>query len=392
MQNILQIEIGNTTAVMIFIVLLALSVVGLYYLAKNVLKTEKRYAEEKSILVEGALSRSGINSYVSSYITKIGKDVSFSMIYIDLDNFADIDNTFGTKETNKILERITKRMVGIVPKNVKVSRYESDTYLIFIPLDYDKMQALNYARKLNEAITESIDLFGETNLNITASVALCYYPIHGNNIKQMLNSLKLAIYTVKKNGGNAIRIYSDDMSRADGEFLEYYYQIKKAIERKEFLLYYHPIMDLETNKIYGAEALLRWEHPEHGLLSPYKFINIMEQSGDIYWVGLWGLETLIKSYYQLKQAYPDEDIKLSFNISPKQLMVESIANDFQKLLRKYKMNASNIILELAEYALFEKHKTVLESIQKLKQIGFKIAIDGFGLDYATLTRLEEAPI
>ncbi len=389
---ILQTEMGSVTSTVIFVVVLGITISLLYFLAKNVLTTERRYKEERNILVEGALSRSAMNSYVSSYITKIGKDVSFSMIYLDLDNFADIDNTFGTKETDKIIEKITKRMVDIMPKNIKVSRYDSDSFMVFVPLDYDKMQALNYARKLNEAINESIDLFGETNINLTASIALCYYPIHGNSIKSMLNSLKLAVYTVKKNGGNAIRIYSEDMSQTDGEFLEYYYQIKKAIEKKEFVLYYHPIIKLDENKIYGAEALLRWEHPEYGLLSPYKFINIMEQSGDIYWVGLWGLESLIKSYYQLKQAYPSEEIRLSFNLSPKQLMYESIATDFQKLLRKYKMNANNIILELAEYALFEKHQTVVESIKKLKHIGFNIAIDGFGLDYATLTRLETAPI
>ncbi|MDY3195979.1 MAG: diguanylate cyclase, partial [Paracholeplasma sp.] len=146
---ILQTEMGSVTSTVIFVVVLGITIALLYFLAKNVLTTERRYKEERNILVEGALSRSAMNSYVSSYIAKIGKDVSFSMIYLDLDNFADIDNTFGTKETDKIIEKITKRMVDIMPKNIKISRYDSDSFMIFVPLDYDKMQALNYARKLN---------------------------------------------------------------------------------------------------------------------------------------------------------------------------------------------------------------------------------------------------
>src|SRR5690606_15140819 len=134
--------------------------------------------------------------------------------------------------------------------------------------------------------------------------------------------------------------------------------IKNAIAKKEFLLYYHPIIDIKSKEVYGVEALLRWNHPEHGLLSTFKFINIMEQSGDIYWVGLWGLESLIKNYYEFKQAYPKSNIKFTFNISPKQLMNEALAVDFQRVLKKYKMNAENIVLEIVEFALFDKHNVV----------------------------------
>ena len=182
------------------------------------------------------------------------------------------------------------------------------------------------------------------------------------------------------------------MSETEAEFLDYYYQIKNAIAKKEFLLYYHPIIDIKSKEVYGVEALLRWNHPEHGLLSPFKFINIMEQSGDIYWVGLWGLESLIKNYYEFKQAYPKSNIKFTFNISPKQLMNEALAVDFQRVLKKYKMNAENIVLEIVEFALFDKHNVVLQNITQLKALGFQFAVDGFGLDYATLAKLESMPL
>ena len=191
---------------------------------------------------------------------------------------------------------------------------------------------------------------------------------------------------------SGLKIYSDEISQTEGEYLEYYHQIKRAISKQEFVFYYHPIIDLEKNNIFGAEALIRWQHPEHGLLSPNRFINIMEQSGDINWVGLWGLETLIKSFFLFRQAHPNSNMKFSMNVSSKQLISESIALDFQKLIKKYKINPANIILEFEEFSLFEKHKTVIDNIKKLHDLGFKIAIDGFGVDFATITQLKKMPV
>jgi len=121
-------------------------------------------------------------------------------------------------------------------------------------------------------------------------------------------------------------------------------------------------------------------------------MNIMEQSGDVHWIGLWGLETLIKTYQELKQEFPKKEIKFSMNLSPKQLMSETLPNDFQKILKKYRMNADSIILEIIEFAVFEKQETIFKNLRKLKEMGFQLAIDGFGLDYNTLSKVEELDI
>jgi EAL domain-containing protein (putative c-di-GMP-specific phosphodiesterase class I) len=187
-------------------------------------------------------------------------------------------------------------------------------------------------------------------------------------------------------------VYNDEMSDQGGEHVEYYYQIKHAIQHKEFQLFYHPMINVKTNNLYGVEALIRWNHPEHGLLSPFKFLGIMEQSGDINWIGLWGIETLIKTYQELKQEFPKREILFSMNLSPKQLMNDSLPMDFQKILKKYRMSADSIILEIIEFAVFDKQINIFKNLKKLKELGFKIAIDGFGLDYATLSRVEELDI
>ncbi|MBM7453326.1 diguanylate cyclase (GGDEF)-like protein [Acholeplasma morum] len=385
-------DINSTTAVIIFLFILFATGVVAYFLFISVRETERRWKEERSIMVEGVISKSAMNSLLASYISKIGKDAMFSIIYADLDRFSEITQAFGDKESKKIMDKLTKRIRSVLPKDCKASLYEKDIYIIFIPIDYDQSDTHEIARRIQEQINESITLFGSTEINLTASISIAYFPMHGETTKQLINSLKLANYTVKKTGGNAIRLYNEDMSQTEGEFLDYYYQIKNAISKKEFLLYYHPIVDTKKEQVYGVEALLRWNHPEHGLLSPFKFINIMEQSGDIYWVGLWGLESLIKSYYEFKQVYPKADIKFTFNISPKQLLNESLAVDFQRILKKYKMNAETIILEIAEFALFDKHEVVMQNISQLRLLGFQFAVDGFGLDYATLAKLETMPL
>lgn len=385
-------DINPTTAVIIFLFILFATGVVAYFLFISVRETERRWKEERSIMIEGVISKSAMNSLLASYISKIGKDAMFSIIYADLDRFSEITQAFGDKESKKIMDKLTKRIRSVLPKDCKASLYEKDIYIIFIPIDYDQSDTHEIARRIQEQINESITLFGSTEINLTASISIAYFPMHGETTKQLINSLKLANYTVKKTGGNAIRLYNEDMSQTEGEFLDYYYQIKNAISKKEFLLYYHPIVDTKKEQVYGVEALLRWNHPEHGLLSPFKFINIMEQSGDIYWVGLWGLESLIKSYYEFKQVYPKADIKFTFNISPKQLLNESLAVDFQRILKKYKMNAETIILEIAEFALFDKHEVVMQNISQLRLLGFQFAVDGFGLDYATLAKLETMPL
>jgi diguanylate cyclase (GGDEF)-like protein len=374
------------------IIVLLLMVALIYVMAHSFFREQKRIQEEKALSIEGVLSRTEITSMITSYMARVGKEGQFSLIYIDLDKFSDFINAFGQVESEKILEKIIKNIEYVTPKGVKIARLQNDEFLIFLTMDYDRTEVVDLGNKLKVAIGRSIKLFGDTQINATGSIAIAFYPVHGSTLKDMLDSLKIATYIIKKNGGNAVRVYNEEMSNQAGEHVEYYYQIKHAIQHKEFQLFYHPMINVKTNNLYGVEALIRWNHPEHGLLSPFKFLGIMEQSGDINWIGLWGIETLIKTYQELKQEFPKKEILFSMNLSPKQLMNESIAVDFQKILKKYRMNADSIILEIIEFAVFDKQINIFKNLKKLKELGFKIAIDGFGLDYATLSRVEELDI
>lgn len=384
--------LSDTNAIVLTVLVVGLLISLVYLLALSFFKERQRMKDEKALSIEGILSSSEINTVVTSFIARTEGDMQFTLIYIDLDKFSDFINAFGKDESESILSKIAKNMSKVVPRDVKIARMQTDEFLIFFNHEYDRSEVVDYAHKLKAAITKPIRLFGDTDIKATASIALSFYPAHGKTLKDLMNSLLLATYIIKRNGGNNIRIYSEEMTDQAGEHVEYYYQIKHAISQKEFQLYYHPMINVNKQELYGVESLIRWNHPEHGLLSPFKFLGIMEQSGDIHWMTLWGLETIIKTSQEIQQYFPQNKVKFSMNISPKQLMNDKIAMDMQKLLKKYRAQANDIILEVIEFALFEKQETILKNLKTLKEIGFNIAIDGFGLDYQTLSKVSDLKV
>jgi EAL domain-containing protein (putative c-di-GMP-specific phosphodiesterase class I) len=251
---------------------------------------------------------------------------------------------------------------------------------------------MRLAERMKEAASLPIKVMGGTETNHHVSIGIAYYPYHGRNFKQLLNSLNLALYIAKREGGDSIILYSDEMNVQESENVRFYGEIKEAIANKQFMLYYQPIVDIATQHVYGAEALLRWQHPEYGVLSPNKFIHIIEQSGDINWVGNWGIERLIQEYLQLKKMFPGKHFQLSMNLSPKQLANENLIMNFQNLVKKYRVLARNLTLEIIEFAIFEKHDVVKDNLNKLKELGFQIAVDGFAMDHTILEKMGSLPI
>ncbi len=380
-------EISPTVQVFISIGVIVILIALIYFLAVSFFKERHRLRDERTLTIEGILTKTEMLSLISSFITKASGDMQFSLMYIELDKFDDYENAFGVTESERIIEKIVRNIETAISRNIKIARMQKDELILALPYEYDRTETMEISTKVKNAIAKQIRLFGDTTINASASIAIVFYPAHGRNVKELLNSLQIASYIIKKSGGNAIRIYSDEMSSEEGEHVEYYYQIKHAIQHKEFQLFYHPIIDVQTNTIYGAEALIRWNHPEHGLLSPFKFLGIMEQSGDIHWIGLWGLETIIKTYQEISQMFPTIDFKVTMNLSPKQLMSDTLFQDFQKILKKYRMNAKHIVLEIVEFTLFDRQDVIRKNLGLLKQLGFQIAIDGFGLDFQTLEKV-----
>ena len=370
-------------------VLAILATVGVgFLLFRFERKERRRYKEEVANFIEGVESKREITAEVNSYIAK-ATTKEFAMIYIDIDKFSRIVETIGKDESNNIVKAIAAKIITILPVRVSIGRYGPDRFVIFIKSEYTKDDTVKLARQIIEVINQPLKLYGDATLSVSASLGICFYPAHGRSFKQLSESLELACYQAKKDGGNKYRIYVHESNESQN--LEYYNQIKEGIRSHQFDLYFQPMIDGAKEDIYAIEGLLRWNHPELGVLSPYKFISIMEQTGDINWVGLWGMETLMKEFIRLKKKY-NREFKMSLNLSPKQLTNKTLAMDFQKLVKKYHISPKMIILEIEEFAIFDRQEQIKENLKALKDLGFDIAVDGFGLDYKALKKLEESSI
>ena len=381
-------HLGLNVVVAIFAVLATIALA--FFIFRSIKKEKKKFQEEAINYIDGLIQKNELIADVTTYISR-SSAAEFSLIYIDLDKFSNIIDAFGKDEANNILSKVAYILVDNLPPRVELTRLQDDKFVAFARGEYRKDEVEEIALKLLEAISKPIKFFGDNEITITASIGIALYPSHGLTYKDLINDAEIAVYLCKREGGNAYKFYSlENMSESAN--LAYYQQIKKGIKNKEFTLYYQPMVDTNSKDIYAIEGLLRWNHPEYGVLSPFKFINIMEQTGDINWVGEWGLETLAKEQAYLARRYPDKNILMSMNLSPKQLASPSIVENFTTIARKVKVNPKNIILEIEEFTLFEKHEAIKQNVANLSKAGFKIAVDGFSLDYSTLSKLAAMPI
>jgi len=380
--------------VIIFLSIFAiLAVAGLaYWLYVSVKKEKKRVAQDDFVIFEGIFTRQEIDSEINRYISTSTVDTDFCLMLVDIDKFSNVISAFGQEESNRILEKLAYKFFRVIPKRVTVSKYTIDKFLFLVKSGYTRSENLEIAQTLLDIVAEPTRIIDDNEINMTASIGIAYYPLHGKTLKELFNSLEIAVYQAKKSGGNRIKIFSAEKASAENANLEYYYQIKTAINNKEFLLYYQPIIDTKNNDIYGVEALLRWNHPVHGVIPPYQFMNVIEQSGDINWVGVWGFESLIIEYFNLKKEFPNKDIHISMNMSIKQLANEELVPSFAKLLKKYHIPPAHISMEIDEFVIHEKYGPVVENIKKLKTLGFVISVDGFGLANHSLTQLSKLDI
>lgn len=381
-------HLGLNVVVAIFAVLATIALA--FFIFRSIKKEKKKFQEEAINYIDGLIQKNELIADVTTYISR-SSAAEFSLIYIDLDKFSNIIDAFGKDEANNILSKVAYILVDNLPPRVELTRLQDDKFVAFARGEYRKDEVEEIALKLLEAISKPIKFFGDNEITITASIGIALYPSHGLTYKDLINDAEIAVYLCKREGGNAYKFYSlENMSESAN--LAYYQQIKKGIKNKEFTLYYQPMIDTNKKDIYAIEGLLRWNHPEYGVLSPFKFINIMEQTGDINWVGEWGLETLAKEQAYLTRRYPNKTILMSMNLSPKQLASSTIVENFTTIARKVKVNPKNIILEIEEFTLFEKHEAIKQNVANLSKAGFNIAVDGFSLDYSTLSKLASMPI
>lgn len=373
----------------VFVLLtIGLSVLVFFLIRRNI----KREKEEHEVIIENAVTKRYMEDSIKQYIKKVDRFGALTLMYVDIDGFGDLNEVFGQEACDQVLKEMAARILRVLPYKASLCRYENDEFLIFIKDEDNKSRNEKLAGRLNEIIANPYQILVGETISISASIGIVNYPNAGSNFEELYANLQLTTYVSKRDGGDKFTSFYASIKEEEQDNMMYYREVKNAILNKEFVLYYQPIVNLSDKKLSGAEALMRWNHPTKGVQAPATFLKVLEQTGDIKWVGEWGIETMIRTHNQFIEKYPTVPLRLSLNLSTKQLLDVNLANKFIDIMNKNNAKPDQYMLEISDFMMVEKIAVIKTNIFKLRDYGFKIAVDGFELDGQSVQAIQRSPI
>ncbi len=313
-----------------------------------------------------------------------------AVMFIDLDRFKLVNDTLGHVKGDELLQQVAIRLKNCLRRGDTLARLGGDEFTVVLPELREKNDAKLIAEKFLE--TFRLPFFLEGNeFHISASIGISIYPDDGESIDELLRHADMAMYHVKAQGKNDHAFYEEAMYDATYREMTLEKSIRQAIEQNELVMYYQPQVDVVTGAVSGAEALIRWNHPERGLLSPGEFLPFAEEHGLMIPISDWMLEAVCRDMRDRNMAglVP---IRISMNISPQYLDRGDFAERMRQVLPQYSIPPEQIEVEITENICIRNPQHVNEQLTRLCQIGVSVAIDDFGTGYSSLSYLHRFPI
>lgn len=377
------------TGVSIFLVAMffVLACVAIFFLIRGIKKDRNRLIAEKYKIKQ--LDRIGFEEMVKHKYEIADEDTHFAVMLVSVDGVEGIKTSLGERQFKKIMETLKERIIRVIPHGSKICDFDEGQMVVFIEEHMDAKGMTNVAMVAISECNKPITLITRAKLNLNVNVGFAENNEFSADSVSLLQNVAIALSTAQKSGLNTYGIYSEELAETQTEEYKKYQEIKAAITEKQFTLFYQPICDVNTGKPIAYESLVRWNHPTLGILSPDKFLPIMEQTGDINWIGSWAFEQMLTRQTRHRKEHPEDDALIfSLNLSPKQLMYPRLAEEFRRVFKRFRIPAQNVCMEIVEFSIFDKVPEVSSNILKLTQMGFKIAIDDFGLEMSSLKMLE----
>ncbi len=312
---------------------------------------------------------------------------SVALLYLDLDDFKAVNDSLGHSSGDLLLCDVAQRLTLAVRASDTVSRQGGDEFLIVMGSLADDSDAAAMAVKIIDVLTMAFQVNG-LEVSTTGSLGIALYPADGGDFETLLKNADMAMYRAKESGRNAFRFYDAEMNTNVIEHLHLISGIRTALARNEFSLHYQPQFDLKSGRIIGAEALIRWHHPELGLVPPLKFIPVAERCGLIHELGRWVLNEACRQ----AKAWQDAGLSrlvIAINLSPVQFRRDDIERDIMNALAANKLAANCIELELTESLLIADSKDLTALLSRLRAQGLRLSIDDFGTGYSNLGYLKQ---
>ena len=313
-----------------------------------------------------------------------------AVLFIDLDRFKTINDTLGHEAGDALLREVATRLQGQLRASDTVARLGGDEFVVLIENVAEPVLAGNVAGKLIAVLSAGFELAGG-EYNVTASIGISTYPDDGQDAQTLLQHADIAMYRAKEQSRNTFQFYSAQMNTHSVERLTLESGLRHALERNQLLLHFQPIVDLRTRQITGMETLVRWQHPELGLVMPGQFIPIAEETGLIVPLGKWVLETAcaVRSAWEHEGLPP---VMMAVNLSPRQFMHGDLVSDVAQMLGRCGYDPAGLKLEITESMVMHDPERAVSLMRELKTMGLQIAIDDFGTGYSSLAYLRRFPI
>jgi diguanylate cyclase len=313
-----------------------------------------------------------------------------AVMFLDLDRFKDINDTLGHRTGDLLLQHVADRMGLVLRDCDTVARLGGDEFTVFVQDIKTADNARRIAQKLLDLFEIPYCLEGQ-QVYVTCSIGVTLFPADGDSMDELLMNADIAMYHAKADGKNTYRLYAIEMNQQASERVALQTDLRKALDLKQLYLQYQPKLDARTNQITGVEALLRWQHPERGLIPPTRFIPLAEESGSIVNITEWVLKS---ACHQAKLWYDAGygDISVAVNLSAYSLKRNNAPFMVQQMLEESGLPPHLLELELTESMLIENDQHAEETLHALKKLGVKISIDDFGTGYSSLSYLHRFPI
>lgn len=312
------------------------------------------------------------------------------ILFLDIDRFKTINDTLGHSVGDQLLQEVSGRLVATVRKADTVARFGGDEFVVISEQLSDREAANELADKILAALREPFQV-DANELFVTASIGVAVSPEDGTDVDMLIGRADIAMYQVKANGRNNFQVYSQRVAERVIQRTTMENDLRRAFERNELLPHYQPIVDLKTGRTESVEALMRWRHPERGLVSPSEFIPILEEAGMILPATRWMLKTACQQCRTINQD-AQIDISIAVNFSARCFHEEGIADFVCRTLESTALEPRHLIIEITESSLFQEPVRVRTVLEELQATGIRIALDDFGTGQSSLSHLREFPI
>lgn len=313
-----------------------------------------------------------------------------ALIYIDLDNFKVVNDTVGHAQGDTVLRQVGELIKGCLRQSDIVSRFEGDEFVVLLPGITEKNDVINIVKRVINVLQTPF-LLNEKKFYVTASMGVAIYPDDAEDMKTIVQYADMAMNHAKEQGKNQYCLFESYMSTKLLEKYQLEEDLRHALDRQEFVLYYQPQIDIMTGKMVGVEALIRWNHPTKGCISPAKFIPLAEETGLIVPIGEWVIRTACRQSTEWRKK-GFSDVRISVNLSAKQFQQPDFVEMLMEIIEETDMNSELLDLEITESLAMLDIELTKKILQKLRTMKINISLDDFGTGYSSLNYLKQLPI